>query len=87
MKQLWLDSFKIALILNDTDKLQILVEDIPIFATLQQMQEAKQLIINAKKQIMQLKNKTLIDMKNIKQTMTFMKSTMSQDEHKLDIMQ
>ncbi len=87
MKQMWLNDFKVALITKNIDNLQNLMNHFPEFKTLDELQEVSWLIDDAKKQITALKHQTLLDMKNIKQTIAFVKSTMSQNEHKLDIMQ
>lgn len=84
---MWLDNFKVAFIQNDIDKLEHLANNMPKFETLEQMQEALQLIDNARTKVNKLKEQTLADMNKIKQTISFVKSTLAQNEHKLDIMQ
>ncbi len=84
---MWLDDFKVAFIQNDINKLEYLANNMPKFETLDQMKEALQLIDNARTKANKLKEKTLSDMNKIKQTISFVKSTLAQNEHKLDIMQ
>lgn len=86
-RPVWLDDFKVALIQDDIDKLEYLASNMPKFETLQQMQEALQLIDNARNKVSILQEQTLGDIKKIKQTISFVKSTLTQNEHKLDIMQ
>lgn len=84
---MWLDDFKIALVENNIDKLETLANNMPKFDTISEMKEALQLIDNARTKITKLKDQTLQDMNKIKQTISFVKSSLGQNEHKLDIMQ
>lgn len=84
---MWLNEFKVALVSNDLAKLQLLIDTMPQFQTVQEMQEALFLIDDAKTKVTTLKNKARLDMKKIKQNIQFLEATHVQSASKIDIMQ
>jgi hypothetical protein len=87
MKSMWLNEFKVALVTKDIAKLQNLMDTIPKFDSVEEMQEALFLINDARKIVTALKQQTILDMKKIKQNINFLEATHIQSTPKIDIMQ
>jgi len=82
---MWLTKLKIALVEKDTEKLSELMENIPKLESVDEMQEARYLIKEAQELVYTLQNNTSASMKQIKQNLTFLKSTQEPKVSKLDI--
>jgi len=82
---MWLTKLKIALVEKDTEKLSELMENIPKLESVDEMQEARYLIKEAHELVYTLQNNTSASMKQIKQNLTFLKSTQEPKVSKLDI--
>ena len=82
---MWLNKLKIALVEKDTEKLSELMENIPKLESVDEMQEARYLIKEAQELVYTLQNNTSASMKQIKQNLTFLKSTQEPKVSKLDI--
>ena len=82
---MWLTRLKIALVEKDTEKLSELMENIPKLESVDEMQEARYLIKEAQELVYTLQNNTSASMKQIKQNLTFLKSTQEPKVSKLDI--
>jgi hypothetical protein len=82
---MWLKEFKLAIILKDANKISSLMDEIPQFKNLQEMQEAYYLIEQAREIIQDYKNSISQDLVKIKQNIQFIESTQKQKKNKLDI--
>ena len=82
---MWLTRLKIALVEKDTEKLSELMENIPKLESVSEMQEAFFLTKEAQKLVSTLQSETATSMKQIKQNLTFLKSTQEPKVSKLDI--
>ncbi len=72
---MWLKEFKKAIILKDFDTLEGLINRMPKFESLAQMEEAAYLFHNAKVLIESEKTETLRSMQQLKNTLDFLKAT------------
>lgn len=82
----WSNRLKIAIIDKDTDTISQLLESMPQFSSLEEMQEAFHLIKQAKTLLETLKAETLSQMNQIKKNIDFLNSTQNtQKQNRLDI--
>lgn len=72
---MWLTKFKTALIIEDIETLSLLLEDMPAFETLKEMEEASFLLIQAKTLIEQNQSHTSHIIHHLKNSLNFLKST------------
>ena len=82
---MWLNKFKIAIVNQDTDAIDRLLNEMPKFSDVSDMQEAKYLLKEATSLMERLKDKTKSSMKQIKQNINFLKSTQANTKSTLDI--
>ena len=81
----WFEEFKVALVSNDTKRIAQLIDTLPQFASLEQMQEAHHLLQEAKKRIEALKQATLQEREQIKKSLDYIKSTALRRGDRLDV--
>ncbi|MFA6145049.1 MAG: hypothetical protein WCW84_04410 [Sulfurimonas sp.] len=72
---MWLKEFKKALFLKDFDALDSLIDQMPQMESLEQMEEAAYLLLNAKTLIESEQATTLHSMQQLKNTIDFLKAT------------
>ena len=72
---MWLNNFKIALVQKDIASLEKLVNDIPKFETVEEMEQASVFIKQAIEIFVDLRDKTLVDMNKMKKNIKFLKSS------------
>ena len=82
---MWLNKLQIAIIEKDTDKLEELLETLPEFDNIEQMQKASYLLKAAQELLFTLKDEASLSMKQIKKNLEFLNSTQSKPTSKLDI--
>ena len=82
---MWLNKLKIAVAEKDTDKLAELLDNIPKFDNLKDIEKAAFLLKNAMDLLENLKNETALSMKRVKKNLDFLKSTQPSTPNKLDI--
>ena len=82
---MWLNQFKVALIEEDIDKMSELLDTMPQFETIKELEEAKYLIANAFDDALTQKNKISIILSEIKKKSSFLKSGYDAKSHKLNI--
>ena len=87
MKRMWLNEFKAAIVTKDTKKIDALMESMPQFKELSEMEEAFYLFQQADQLLKDLKNETSMTMKKIKDNISFLDSTHTEDTPRLNILQ
>ena len=83
--QMWLNKFKIAIIEKNTEQINTLLEELPTFATEDEMKEAQYLMKEAAVLLLHLKSQTQDTMQRIQKNLSFLKSTQTNDSSSLDI--
>lgn len=84
---MWMNEFKVALVEQNIKALEILINTMPQFETLEEMEETFYLMKQAKELLEDLKNETAKSMKKIKENIRYIESTRMKSASKLDIMQ
>jgi len=82
---MWLNDFKIALIRQETEKLDLLLSQMPQFSDLKEMEEASYLLKEALRLISTLKDETKASQQQLKKNIDFLKSTQSDTPPTLNI--
>ena len=82
---MWLNELKIALVQQDIEKLNNLLESIPPLDNLTDINEAIHLLDEATKMVVTKQNKALSSMQTIKKNIDFLKSTKPQRQNNLNI--
>lgn len=72
---IWLNDFKKAIILQDAQKLELLLDQMPQFSNLSEMEEATYLLLNAQEFLDNERSLTLHSLSQLKNTMDFLKAT------------
>lgn len=72
---MWLTKLKTALVLKDIDSFSSLVDEMPIFETLEEMEQAAYLLQQLKTLLEEEKSQTVKIMHQIKNTLDFLNST------------
>ncbi|MDP2077234.1 MAG: hypothetical protein Q8N01_10840 [Sulfuricurvum sp.] len=72
---MWLTSFKKAIILKELETLSHLIDEMPHFESLLEMEEAAYLLNHAKTLIEAEKSTAFASLKQIKKTLNFLKAT------------
>jgi flagellar hook assembly protein FlgD len=72
---IWLNDFKKALILQETAKLESLMDQMPQFSTLHQMEEAAYLLLSVKTLLENERSNALHSLSKLKKTIDFLKTT------------
>lgn len=81
----WINSLKIAIIEKDPEALEKLLDTLPQFTELEDMQSAESLLKEAWVLMHELRDETADSMKQIKKHMDFLNSTQAPSSNKLDI--
>ena len=82
---MWLNKLQIAIIEKDTQKLDNLLDNIPKFDSIDEMQKASYLLKEAMELLFVLKDETLVSIKQIKKNLEFLNSAQVKPTSKLDI--
>jgi hypothetical protein len=82
---MWLNRFKIALAQKDEDSLEKLLDDIPLFSTKDEANEALYLLKSAIELMHKLQDETSDSMKQVRKNMDFINSTHLNTSKTLDI--
>ncbi len=82
---MWLTKFKTALVLEEIDKLATLLDEMPQFSSLQEMEEAAYLLRQATELLMRNKHETALTLKHLKNTLEFLKTAQSPSNSALNI--
>jgi len=72
---IWLNDLKKAIILQDVQKLESLIDQMPKFSTLLDMEEAGYLLLTAKTFLERERSLTLHSLSQLKNTIDFLKAT------------
>jgi len=72
---MWLNQFKIALIEKNTDKLDLLMEDLPSFSDPKDIEQALYLLQEATTLVQELKDKTNASMQIMRKNISFLDAT------------
>lgn len=83
--QMWLTKLKIAIVEQDTDLINKLLDEVPNFSEVEDAQKAMHLLREASILLHTLKDETSQNMKQIKRNTSFIKSTQPQLNSKLNI--
>ena len=81
----WGDRLKVAIVTKNPEQISELIEQIPRFEDVEEMQNALYLIKEAYIVMQELKEKTLVQMRQIKKNIDFLESTSPQQKNSLDI--
>ena len=82
---MWLKKLKIAIIENNTDQLNSLMDSLPQLNNSKEIEEALNLIQLAKKSVENLQNETQESMQQMKKNLDFLKATQAPSGGKFDI--
>jgi len=83
--QMWLTKLKIAIVEQNTDLIDKLLDEVPKFSNVEDAQKAMHLLREASILLHTLKDETSENMKQIKRNTSFIKSTQPQLDSKLNI--
>lgn len=81
----WINSLKIAIIEKDPDALEKLLDNLPQFTELEDMEAAQSLLKEAGAFMHELKDKTAEGMERLKKHRDFLNSTRAPSSNKLDV--
>jgi hypothetical protein len=82
---MWLTKLKTALVLEDIEALSILIDNMPQFETIEQMEEALYLLIEIKTYLEKSKTQAAQILQQLKNNLNFLKSTQPQPAHSLNL--
>lgn len=82
---MWLRELEIALVERDTEAIDALLNESLSFDTLEEMQKAQYLLLEASKLLHELKDKSEATMKQLKKNIDFMKVSEVKSPNRLDI--
>lgn len=82
---MWLTRFKTALVLEDFDSIAALLEEMPQFETLQQIEEASYLLAQTKSVVEKNKSQTAHVLQQLKNSLNFLKSTQTEPPSSLNL--
>lgn len=82
---MWLTKLKTALVLEEINRLSSLLEEIPQFDTLEQMEEAAYLLMQCRTLLEQNKTQSAQTLLQLKNTLDFLKSTQTQPPSSLNL--
>ncbi|MDD2780141.1 hypothetical protein [Sulfuricurvum sp.] len=82
---MWLTKLKTALVLEEIDRISVLINEMPKFETLKQMEEAAYLLQQSKILLEQKKIQTAQTLQQLKNSLDFLKSTEAQQTHSLNL--
>lgn len=82
---MWLSKLKTALVLEDIETLSSLVDEMPQFESIEQMEEASYLLIQTKTLIEKNKAETAQILQQLKNNLNFLKSTQEEPPSSLNL--
>ena len=82
----WADALKVAIATKNSKEIQRLAETLPQFENIAQMQEASYLLKEASTVMSELKDETLLQIRQIKKNIEFLQATHQNSSNKLDVM-
>jgi len=82
---MWLTKLKTALVLEEIERISALLDEMPQFDTLEQMEEAAFLLQQSKTLLEQKKIQTAQTLQQLKNSLDFLKSTATQQAHSLNL--
>ncbi|WP_324171518.1 hypothetical protein [Sulfurimonas sp.] len=82
---MWLTSLKIAIVEKNTQALGELIDDMPKFDNLKDMESASYLLREAAELIYTLQDETKVTMNKMKKNLEFLQATQARPTHKLDL--
>jgi hypothetical protein len=82
---MWLNQLKIAVVTQDMEQLNALLNDIPLLENPEEVKEALFLLKEATEVFTKLKSETEISMQQLKKNIDFLRSTEAPAINKLDI--
>jgi len=82
---MWLTKLKTALVLEDFESISVLLDEMPQFETLQQMEEAAYLLAQTKASVEQNKSQTAHVLQQLKNSLNFLKSTQTEPPSSLNL--
>jgi len=82
---MWLTKIKIAIVEKNSDKLNLLLDEVPKFENKQDMEEAMYLLREAAELIYTLRDETKQSMKQMKKNINFLNSTQAPALNRLDL--
>jgi len=82
---MWLNKLKTSLVLEDIESISNLIDEMPQFETLSQMEEAAYLLVQCKAIVELRKSETGHVLQQLKSTIDFIKSTQTDPSHKLNL--
>ena len=81
----WLSELKVAIVSKDPQKISTLIDAMPTFEKIEEMQEALYLIKEAYLLMNELKEEVLAQREQIKKNIDFLESTAAQEKNSLDV--
>ncbi len=81
----WLDSLKVAIATQDVRRIETLMEQLPQFDSLKEMEEALYLMQEGVALVESLKTQTRTQMELLKKNIDFLESTAKADENSFDV--
>ena len=81
----WLDEFKVAIVSKDSQKISALIETMPNFEKIEEMQEALFLVKEAYTWMSELRDEVLSQRRQIKKNIDFLESTVSRGSNGFDV--
>lgn len=82
---MWLNEFKAALILEQIDTISSLIDEIPHFETLEEIEQAAYLLQQASKLAESTKRQTTQTLQHLKSTIDYLKSSQTPTDSSLNI--
>ena len=82
---MWLSKLKTALVLEEIEHLSALLDEMPQFDTIEQMEEAAFILQQSKTLLEQKKIQTAQTLQQLKNSLDFLKSTETQQAHSLNL--
>lgn len=82
---MWLKKLKTALVLEEIERISILIDEMPQFQNFEEMEEALYLLAQSKTLLEQHKNQTAHTLQQLKNSLNFLKSTQTQASSSLNV--
>lgn len=82
---MWLTKLKTALVLEEIDRISTLLDEMPQFDTIKQMEEAAFLLQQSKTLLEEKKMQTAQTLQQLKNTLDFLKSTQTEPSSSLNL--
>ncbi|AFV98049.1 MULTISPECIES: hypothetical protein [unclassified Sulfuricurvum] len=82
---MWLTKLKTALVLEETDRISTLLDEMPQFDTIEQMEEAAFLLQQSKTLLEEKKMQTAQTLQQLKNALDFLKSTQEEPPSSLNL--